>query len=358
MHDKSSIRPYAVSLMLLLASGLFSPVFTGCKRSPNPDVMATVNGKEILRSDLEKKYQSLKAGMGATPQAPTSSQADIERLAVLRQMIDEEILQQRAAKLNLTASDEDVNAKINEMKAPFTQEKFDEQLKAHNLTIDDLRRDERRNLTQTKLLNKEVESKVNISDAEIQGYFAQHKAEYNFIEPQYHLAQIAVSSAASAQSGNLQNNKASGDADAKKKILALKAKLQNGEDFGAIAANFSENPNTAQNNGDMGLIAESQLRGDQEVFSAISKLQQGQISDIITIYDPAHHPAGYAIFKLIGREPAGQRDLNDPRVVQVIRQGLREARVQLLRSAYLETLHNDARVHNYLADKILSQNGN
>ena len=53
-------------------------------------------------------------------------------------MIDDEILWQRAAKLNLAASDEDVNAKLTEMKAPFTQEEFDKQLKLRNITLDDL----------------------------------------------------------------------------------------------------------------------------------------------------------------------------------------------------------------------------
>jgi len=47
--------------------------------------------------------------------------------------------------------------------------------------------------------------------------------------------------------------------------------------------------------------------------------------------------------------------LNDPRVQQVIRQNLRETRAQLLQNAYLEMLHNEAKVHNYFADQILKQ---
>ena len=82
-------------------------------------------------------------------------------------MIEDEILWQRAAKLNLAASDEDVNAKLTEMKAPYTQEEWDKQLKQRNITLDDFKRDLRRSLTKTKLLNKEIESKINITDAEI-----------------------------------------------------------------------------------------------------------------------------------------------------------------------------------------------
>jgi peptidyl-prolyl cis-trans isomerase SurA len=317
--------------------------------------MATVNGKDILQSELEKYY---KANLGDNPQKPSPEQADIVRLNILRGMIEDEILWQRAAKLNLAASDEDVNAKLTEMKAPFTQEEFDKQLQARNLSLDDLKRELRRSLTKTKLLNKEIESKINITDAEINGYYAAHKPEFNLIEPQFHLAQIMVTSGPARQTTNLQNNKAAGDADAKKKIQALHSRLDGGEDFSAVAMNYSENPNTNSNGGDMGFIPESQLRGDPEVYNALNKLKPAEITDILPVYDsagPGRHIAGYAIFKLISREPAGQRELNDPRVQQVIRQGLRENHAQLLRNAYFEMLHNEAKVHNYFADQIIKQ---
>jgi peptidyl-prolyl cis-trans isomerase SurA len=317
--------------------------------------MATVNGKEIMRSGLEKYYQ---ANLGDNPQTPSPAQANIVRLNILHQMIEDEILQQRAAKLNLAATDEDVNAKLTEMKAPFTQEEWDQKLKQRNITVDDLKRDLRRSLTNTKLLNKEIESKINITDAEINSYFAAHKSEFNLIEPQYHLAQIVVTGAPSQQSGNLQNNKASSDADAKKKIQALHNRLESGEDFGAVAMNFSENANTASNGGDMGFVAESNLKTEPEAYNAINKLKPGEITDILPVYDspgPGHRIVGYAIYKLISREAAGQRELNDPRVQQLIRQGLREGQAQLLKNAYFEMLHDEAKVHNYFAEQILKQ---
>jgi peptidyl-prolyl cis-trans isomerase SurA len=322
----------------------------GCHRPPAPDVVATVNGKDILRADLERYY---KASLGDNPQQPSADQEDIVRLNILKQMIEDEILQQRAAKLNLAASDEDVNAKLTEIKAPYTQEEFNKQLQQRNMTIDDFKRDLRRSLTTTKLLNKEIESKVNITDAEINSYFAAHKADYNLIEPRYGLARILVTNTPSPQTNNLQNNKASGDAEAKKKIETLRNRLESGDDFSTLAMQYSED-NTAANGGDMGFFLESQLRADQAAYNAISKLKPGQYTDILPIIDPSSHRVGsYAIYKLISREPAGQRDLNDPRVQQSIRQGLREGHAQLLKNAYFEKLHDEAKVHNYLADEIL-----
>jgi peptidyl-prolyl cis-trans isomerase SurA len=327
----------------------------GCHRPPAPDVVATVNGKDILRAEMERYYL---ASVGDNPQQPSADQANIVRLSILEHLIDDEILQQQAAKANLVASDDEVNTKLTEMKALSTQEEFDKTLKAKNETLDDLKTEIRRNLTATKLLNKEIESKVNITDAEISGYYSAHKADFNLIEPRYGLAQIVVTSAPSAQTSNLQNNKASGDADAKKKIQTLHNRLESGDDFGTLAMQFSEN-STAANGGDMGFLPESQLRGDTEAYNAISKLKPGQFTDVLPVVDSSSHKTvGYAIYKLTSREPAGQRDLNDPRVQQLIRQGLREGHAQLLKNAYFEMLHNDAKVHNYLADQIFKSGAN
>ena len=76
-------------------------------------MVATVNGKEIARAELERNYQ---IQLGDNPQKPSDQEADILRLNVLQKMILSEIEQQQAAKLNLTASDEDVNTKLTRSK--------------------------------------------------------------------------------------------------------------------------------------------------------------------------------------------------------------------------------------------------
>lgn len=329
----------------------------GCHRSPGPDVMTTVNGKPILRSELDRIYQN---SIGDTQKPSLKEQDEIARLQILRQMIDDEILQQRAAKLNLVATDEDVNAKLTEMKSPYTQEEFDKQLKGHNMTLDDLKTDIRKTLTKSKLLNKEIESKINITDSEINNYYTAHKADFNLIEPQYHLAQIVVTGAPSQQQANLQNNKAGNDAEARRKIDALHNQLVNGEDFAAVAMNFSESGN-ASNGGDMGFISESQLKADPPVYTAIGKLKPGEITDVVQMYtidSSGHRIAVYSIFKLLSHEAAGQREMNDPRVRQNIRQLLHNARTNLLENAYLEMLHDQAQIHNFYAEQLMKDESN
>jgi peptidyl-prolyl cis-trans isomerase SurA len=67
---------------------------------------------------------------------------------------------------------------------------------------------------------------------------------------------------------------------------------------------------------------------------------------------------GYAIYQLLEKRPAGQRDLSDPRVQLGIRQLLRNNHAQLLQDAYLEMLYNDAKIHNYMAEEIYKNGAN
>ena len=345
--------PFPPRILKVAVLGVALALLGGCQRAHDPNTLATVNGKPIERAEVETIFQN---NLGDSHQQPSKVQADIMRLNILRQLIDQEIVMQRAEKQNLVATDEEVNDQLNEFKAPFTKEEFQKKLDSQHMTLDDLKREIRRNRTEEKLFNKEITSRINITDADITNYYNEHKADFNLIEPRYHLAQIVVTAQPMPpqQVGNLQNSKAMNEAEAKRKIETLYNRLESGDDFGALAMNFSENPNTAGNGGDMGFVQDSQLRQDPALYAAITKLKPGQITDIMPIYPSPNskQPVGYQIFKLIDRLAAGQRELNDPRVQQDIRQQLRDSREQLLKNAYLEMLRDQARVVNYYAEDV------
>ena len=107
---------------LIVAAVLFAAA--GCNRGHSADVVATVNGHAIMRADLDKRYaiQLGNAQQQQPQQQPTKEQADALRLQALHDLIDIEMIEQRAAKMNLTATNEEVDAKIAEMKAPFPSE--------------------------------------------------------------------------------------------------------------------------------------------------------------------------------------------------------------------------------------------
>jgi peptidyl-prolyl cis-trans isomerase SurA len=158
---------------------------------------------------------------------------------------------------------------------------------------------------------------------------------------------------------NLQNSKAQNDAEARKKIQMIANRLDSGDDFATMAMNYSEDPETSNNGGDLGMAPESALKSaDPATREAVMKLKPGQYTPVIDMVNPANHqPYAYMIVKLIAKEPAGQRDLNDPRVQQAIRQQLRDRREQLLKAAYYESLRDDAKVTNYYAEQVLKNAG-
>jgi peptidyl-prolyl cis-trans isomerase SurA len=340
----------AVSSMVFLAALL------GCNKPVGGDVMAIVDGRKIFRSDVDKYYDNYQAS--SSQRAATGEQATALRLQILHQMIDDEIIMRRAEKLGLLATDEEVDRKFNEVKAPFTQEEFDQRLRDRKITLADFKRDIRRSITVEKVMNKEVSSKINITDQDITDYYNAHKSEFNLIEPQYHLAQIMVTPTPNPQAQN-QNDKAQNEADARKKIQMIANRLDSGDDFATLAMRYSEDPETSGNGGDLGTIPESSLRNtDPFTRDAVMKLKPGQYSPIVIVVNPATRQAvGYRIVKLVSKEPAGQRELTDPRVQQAIRSQLHDRREQLLKAAYYEVLRDSAKVENYYAKKILDTNG-
>jgi len=342
-----------VLIALIAAASLIT--LSGCNRNEHgDDVMATVNGEKITRAEVDKYYNNQTTG---SPQPLEGEQAISLRMSILRQLIDDEIMMQRARKLGLLASDEEVDAKLSEFKAGFSQEEFNKRLQERHLTLDDFKQDLRRTLTVDKVINREITSKIDISDADVTNYYNQHKSEFNLIEPQYHLAQIVVTLSPNTQVTNLKNDKAANEAEARKKVQLILEHLDAGEDFATIAMNYSEQPGTASNGGDMGFVPESTLKSDKQVYDAVSKLKAGQYSGALPMYDTPGHLVGFSIFKLIAREPAGQRELADPRVQAAIRQQLRDRREQLLKTAYYETVRNGAKVENYYAEDLLKNAG-
>ena len=327
-------------------------LLAGCSMKPSgDDVAATVDGRRIYRADLEKYYQSQTAG---SSQPLSEEQATSLRLSILRELIENEILMHRAEKLGLLATDDEVDRKLSEIRSPYSSDQFIQRLSERKMTLDDFKRDIRRALTADKVLHKEVTSKINVTSQDITGYYNSHKSEFNLIEPRYHLAHILVTTAPDPQNGS--PNKAHNDAEARKKMQSVLTRLEAGEDFGSIAMAYSEDGSTAPNGGDLGIIPESALKQtDPGTRDSVIKLKPGQYTQIIPLTNPANHQVGaYRIVKLIAMEPAGQRDLSDPRVEQEIRTQLQDRREQLLKAAYYEVMRDQAKVENYYAEKVLA----
>ena len=322
-------------------------VLAACTSKPPANAAAMVNNRAITYDELDKNFQSR-----FEPAAERSSQDQvmIQKLEILRGLIDNEIMLQKAEKLGLMAVDADVETKLNELKAPYTQEEFQKQLQAKKLTLDDLKLQLRRQLSIDKLFNKEITSHISISDTDVANFYNENKSSFNLVEPRVHMAQIQVTPFPDPNVRNLKNDKAQTDEQAKKKILMIEQRLSQGEDFAMLAQSYSEDPNTAPNGGDLGFVQQSALdRVQPELRKMVMSLQPGQISPVL------HTQSGYIILKVFSKEPSGQRELTDPRVQQTIREQLLNRKDQLLKAAYYDVARNETKVTNYLSRSIVEQ---
>ena len=328
------IVPAALVAIVVLVSG-------SCKRAVPPDVAATVNGRVITFADLDKQYQ---LQFTSSAEKVSDDQLMIQKLEVLRTLVDNEIMLQRAEKLGLMATDADVESKFAELKAPYTQEEFQKQLASRKMSVEDLKAQLKRDLSIQKLFNKEITSHISISDHDVSDFYNANKSSFNFPEPQVHVAQILVTPTPDPNVRNLKGDKAQTEDQARKKIEMLAARLKQGEDFREVAQNFSEDPTYAANGGDLGFVPDSALeKANPDIRKAIQAASPGEVTPVV------HTSEGYRVFKVFSKEPAGQRELTDPRVQQNIRETLLNRKDQLLRAAYYEVARDEAKVVNYLA---------
>jgi peptidyl-prolyl cis-trans isomerase SurA len=120
---------------LVMVSAFLLMGLAACNRnSSGGDVMASINGRKIYHSEVDKYYANQTAG---SDQQPAGEQAVSLRLSILNELIETEILMQRAEKLGLLATDEEVDRKLNEIKSPYTAEEFNKRLQDKKISLDD-----------------------------------------------------------------------------------------------------------------------------------------------------------------------------------------------------------------------------
>ena len=335
--------------MLVLAAAL--AVASGCQKASRPSdgVWATVNGRDITRAEVDKYYRTQ-----LNPEAPQPSQDEALslKLNILDELVNNQILLQRAKKLGLEAADGEVEDKFTEFKSPYTEDEFQRQLKVRGYTVDDLRADIRQQLSIQKVINREVVAKIAVTDQDVQDFYNQNHAQFNVSEPQYRLAQIVITPHKDPGLRNRKSDDATTDAEAKRKAQALDQQLSTGADFAQIAMDYSEDPATSGSGGDLGYVPESSLsQSDPALKKMVLSLKPGQISGVIALRD------SYRILKLVAKEAPGQRELSDPAVQQSVRDNIHNRKEQLLRAAYLAGARNDSKITNYLAQQVVESAG-
>jgi peptidyl-prolyl cis-trans isomerase SurA len=343
------MRTAATSRLALVAA---LAALVACRPTPEaqpvpPDTWAVVDGRAITREDVEKTYRR------TTSASPSESEAETlhAKLALLDELILRDILLARAHALQVELPDAELDVAYLAARKDVTDEQFEQQLAVRNLTAADMREALRRDLLTQKVLEREVVSKVTVSDAEVAGFFEQNRELFNLREDAWHLAQIVVTPGREAQVTNRSGHDAATPQEAAQKVEMLLERLKAGTSFRELAAEFSEDAESAPRGGDLGLVPISALRqAPAPLRNAVIGAEPGTLR-VVTI------GGVHTLVLVVAREAAGQRDLRTPDVRERITEMLRGQREQLLRAAYFAALRSDAGVENHLARRVVEADG-
>ena len=326
---------------------LLAAVSLGCSKPPQTQqIAARVNGRNILRTDVERYFNIRSQDL---PQKPAGDAVALLKMEILHELIEREIMAQRAEQLKLQAKDSEVDAQIQDLRGSATPEEFRKDLERRGFGEQAMRNEVRRTLSVQQLVKDQVTSKVQISDAEVSRFFEENKEKFNIKEVQYHIGQILVTGNPSVPVANLKNDKALNNDQALSKVNRLAGQLQAGENLQQLARDYSEAPQTARTGGDLGYQPVSSLeRLGPSLGQALLKMKVGEVTPVIKT------PEAFWILKLLGKREPGQQTLQDPEVAESIRGELQNRRQQLLTAAFSEQLNNQSRVENFLAQEILA----
>ena len=285
-------------------------------------------------------------------QRPSADEAQEAKLQLLNQMINDQILLEMASSGGLSATDAEVDVKFNEFKSQYTEEKFQELLKDQKMTVDEIRAELRRSITIDKLINKEITSKISVSEAEIKNFYDKNKESFNLPES-YHISHILVTPVADPELHNGKNDDAKSADEARTKASRLLREVQSGQDFSTIARDYSEDPSSAAAGGDLNFQPLQAIENiDPRLAQAVQRMKTGE-----TFPQVIETRFGFHILKLLEKDAGGQKDLSDPRVQAQVRQVIFNRKDQTLKAAFSEIARNKATVSNFLAERILGSAG-
>jgi peptidyl-prolyl cis-trans isomerase SurA len=311
------------------------------------DTWALVDGRPITREQVEKAYRRLRdAG-----ETVSDEEAMAAKLSLLNDLIVEDLLIAKAGQLKVEVPDTEVDNAYAEASKNITPAAFQEELTRRSLTAADMREGLRRELLTQKVMQQEIGAKVTVTDQEVTDFFNANRAQFNFPEEAYHLAQIVVTPVRDQQTANRSGDDATSPEAAAAKTKMIMERLKAGASFRDLAMDYSEDPNSAQRGGDLGFVPVSRLK------QAPPALRDAVVNVAPGTANVVSQNGAYTVVLVVAHEKAGQRDLSVPAVREQITQTLRGRREQLLRVAYLTALRADARVENYLARRLVEAQG-
>lgn len=282
-----------------VAAGLPAPEPPPPQTTIVEQIVARVNDKIITTTDLDQAKAQLVAGLQDAAQqsgkpVAASDIADSEK-GLLATLIDNQLLEQRAADLGMSADTETVLQldQLRKQNHLASMEDLQKAVESQGENYQDFEQSIKNSILQRKVIEEDVAPRVGQpTPAQIAAYYNAHKADY--VRPdEVQLSEILI--------------KTDGKTDAEKtrlKSLAdqVQQRAAQGEDFSKLAQRYS-NADSADQGGDIGFQRKDQL--EPSLAKTLFALPVGGVSPVETL------PNGYLVLKVTAIHHAGQQTLDE-----------------------------------------------
>ena len=282
-----------------------------------PAIVARVNTHTITRDELERAVRSaeIQAGQALPPQF-----RDQVYRSVLDRLVSFHLPLQESETLSISADDAAVDARIESIRASFpSDDAFETQLSSWETTLDALREETRRDLVVERVLESAVLPDVDVDVETARAFYELHSAQFSEgggVRARHIL--IGLSPDANDQE----------KAEARDRAERLRRDAANGTDFAELARTHSEDPGSAANGGDLGVVVRGQTVPTFE--AALFALEPGELSEVIET------PFGVHVIQMVEREAERTTPFAEASVQ--IREFLIEQKQQARTAAFIEEL--------------------
>jgi peptidyl-prolyl cis-trans isomerase SurA len=249
-------------------------------------IVAVVNDEAITESELDGRTRVALAQLRRQNINPPP--AAVLRRQVLERMIVDRAQLQLARETGVRVDDATVNAAVARVAEQngMSLQQFRERLEKEGISFVRLRADLRDDIVITRLRDREVDSRIQVSEGEIDNFLAE-QAGVTAGAVEYNVAQIFLRVPDNASTDRIEATR--------RQALELMAQLRSGADFGRLAAGNSASPE-AMSGGSLGWRTAERLPA--LFVDAIKGLKPGDLAPLV------RSPGGFHILKLVGQRDA------------------------------------------------------
>lgn len=260
-------------------------------------IVAVVNDDLITLYDLNKTLQPYEENIKALGYSPAKERETLFKLRsdLLNRLIESKLTDQVVKRNNIEVSEEEIDRAIENIKdsRSLTDEDLRAGLAQQGLTLEEYRKNIKRQLLRNKLVNREIKSKIVITEKEIEDYYNTHREKYAG-RKKYHIWNIFIRLPEFTDESTRSR--------ARKKMEAVIAQLNQGQKFESLAALESDAP-MAPKGADLGLYQLDEL--STQLQKAVSVMKAGDFSPILET------EMGYQIIYVQKIVETGEKSLED-----------------------------------------------